>query len=253
MRKIMIAGNWKMHKTVPEAVALVEGLKEKVGDAEAVEVAVAPPFTALTAVHQVLKGSRIALAAQNLHYEKEGAFTGEVSPVMVRSAGCRYVILGHSERRGIFGESSETVNRKVRSALDAGLMPILCAGESLSEREEGKTMEVVGDQLRQGLAGISDQEISRIVIAYEPIWAIGTGKTATPEQANEVHSRVRNLLSELYDTEVAARIRILYGGSVKPSNARELLGCTDIDGALVGGASLAVESFVGIVLAGTPS
>jgi len=253
MRKIMIAGNWKMYKTVPEAVALVRELKEKVGETETVEIVVAPPFTALTAVHEALKGSRIALAAQNLHYENEGAFTGEVSPEMVKDTGCRYVILGHSERRGIFGESSETVNRKVRAALNAGLLPILCVGESLSEREADKTMEVVGGQLRQGLSGISDSEISRIVIAYEPIWAIGTGKTATPEQANEVHSRIRNLLSELYDTEVAARTRILYGGSVKPANAAELLGCPDIDGALVGGAALTAESFIGIILAGVPS
>jgi len=253
MRKIMIAGNWKMYKTVPEAVALVEGLKEKVGDNETVEVVVAPPFTALTAVRQALEGSRILLAAQNLHHEKEGAFTGEVSPEMVRDTGCRYVILGHSERRQIFGESNETVNRKVRSAIDAGLFPILCVGESLAEREEGKTMDVVGNQLRQGLAGISDQEMGKIVIAYEPIWAIGTGKTATPEQANEVHSHIRNLLSEIYNTEVAARTRILYGGSVKPANAQELLGCSDIDGALVGGASLTAESFAGIILAGSPS
>ncbi len=253
MRKIMIAGNWKMYKTVPEAVALVEGLKEKVGDAEAVDVVVAPPFTALTAVHQALEGSRIHLAAQNLYHEKEGAFTGEVSPAMVKDTGCRYVILGHSERRQIFGESNETVNRKVRSALDAGLSPILCAGESLSEREAGKTMDVVGNQLQEGLAGVDAKEMARIVIAYEPIWAIGTGQTATPEQANEVHSHIRNLLSEIYDTAVAARTRILYGGSVKPANARELMGCSDIDGALVGGASLTAESFAEIILAGSPS
>jgi len=253
MRKIMIAGNWKMYKNVSEAVALVEGLKERVGDTGAVEVVVAPPFTALTAVHHALKGSGIRLSAQNLYHETEGAYTGEVSPEMVRDTGCRYVILGHSERRRIFGESNETVNRKVRAALDVGLSPILCVGESLSEREEGKTMDVVGDQLRKGLAGVADQEMARIVIAYEPIWAIGTGKTATPEQANEVHSHIRNLLSEIYDTEVAARTRILYGGSVKPANARELMGCSDIDGALVGGASLTAESFAEIVLAGTPS
>jgi triosephosphate isomerase len=253
MRKVIIAGNWKMYKTVSEAVELVEELKMRVGGIDSVEVVVAPPFTSLFAVRQALKGSPIHLAAQNLYYEKEGAYTGEVSPEMVRDVGCRYVIVGHSERREIFGETDETVNKKVRAALQAGLSPIFCMGESLAEREAGKTMEVVQRQLREGLSGCSNGEMESVVIAYEPIWAIGTGKTATPEQANEVHSRARNFLSEIFDTEMAARTSILYGGSVKPSNAKELIACSDIDGALVGGASLTADSFAEIVLSGSKS
>ncbi len=247
MRKPLIAGNWKMHKTMTEAVALAQGVKKEVLEVDTVEVVVAPPFTALHVVFQSLQGSHISLAAQDLFYEAEGAYTGEISPEMLKDAGCRYVIVGHSERRALFGETDAIVKRKIRAALQSGLSPILCVGESLEERETGKTFDVLDRQLKGALAGCSDDDLSRIVMAYEPIWAIGTGKTATPEQANEVHSHVRNVLSELLNTEIAAKTRILYGGSVKPSNARDLMAQPDIDGALVGGASLAPESFSQIV------
>ena len=249
MRKMMIAGNWKMHKTVPEAVNLVEGLKTRLDGIDAVEIVVAPPFTALSPVNQILGGSVLTLAAQNLHFAQEGAYTGEVSASMLKDVGCRYVIVGHSERREYFHETDESVNRKVGAVLESRLSCILCLGETLEAREEGRTMEVVGRQLKKGLEGCGDEQMDRIVIAYEPIWAIGTGKTATPEQANEVHAHLRHLLSEIFHAEVAAMTRILYGGSVKPENTKELMARSDIDGALVGGASLTVESFAGIVTA----
>ncbi len=250
MRRIFIAGNWKMFKTMSQAIALVEGLKETCGDVQGVDIAVAPPFTALYVVFQAIQSTPIALVAQNLFHETEGAYTGEISPGMVRDAGCDYVILGHSERRQYFGETDAMVNKKVRAALTVELAPILCVGESLDEREGGRTFEVVDRQVRGGLQGCSEEEMGRVVIAYEPIWAIGTGRTATPQQANEVHAHIRNLLDSLYHTEIAAKTRVLYGGSVKPSNAEDLLGQPDIDGALVGGASLGAESFAGIVRAG---
>lgn len=249
MRKVMIAGNWKMHKTVTEAVALVEGLKEEVKAADTVEVVVAPPFTALTVVFRALQGTPFSLAAQNAHYEKEGAYTGEVSAAMLKDAGCRYVIAGHSERREYFGETDAIVNRKVHAVLDAGLSAIFCLGESLQERETGKTFEVVERQVRAGLAGCGEREMERVIIAYEPIWAIGTGKTATPDQANDVHAYIRKLVSEIVHPDTGQATRILYGGSVKPSNAGELMAQPDIDGGLVGGGSLTVESFSGIVAA----
>lgn len=249
MRKMIIAGNWKMHKTVPEAVNLVEGLKTRLHGIDAVEIVVAPPFTALSPVNQILGGTRLLLGAQNLHYAKEGAYTGEVSAAMLKDVGCRYVIAGHSERREYFQETDQTVNRKVHAVLEAGMSCILCLGETLEAREEERTMEVVGRQLKEGLKGCSDEQMDRIVIAYEPIWAIGTGKTATPEQANEVHAHLRHLLSEVFHAEVAATTRILYGGSVKPENTKDLMARSDIDGALVGGASLTAESFAGIVVA----
>ncbi len=249
MRKILIAGNWKMYKTVSEALALVEGLKEKVMDVKDIEIVVAPPFTSLTMVSKAIQSSNIDLAAQNLFYEKEGAYTGEVSGEMIKDAGCKYVIVGHSERREYFGDTDETVNKKIHAALIAGLSVMFCLGESLQERESEKTFEVVERQVKAGLTGCGEKEMENIVIAYEPIWAIGTGKTATPDQANEVHSYIRNLLSKNIHTETASRTRILYGGSVKPSNARELMGQDDIDGALVGGASLTADSFAEIISA----
>jgi triosephosphate isomerase len=246
-RRPMIAGNWKMHKTVPEAVALATRLAQTVGNFEQREVLVAPPFTALLEVHRALAGSRILLGAQNMYCEDTGAFTGEVSPVMLLSAGCTHVILGHSERRQIFGESDELINRKVLQAIRKELRPILCIGETLSEREAGRAQTVVESQLRTGLKSLTREDHSRIILAYEPVWAIGTGRTATPAQAQEMHGFIRGLLSGLFDPDSAGAIRILYGGSVKPDNISELMAEPDIDGALVGGASLKAEDFEKIV------
>ncbi len=234
-----------MHKTVPEALKLVRELKEKVGKVSDREVLVCPPFTSLYPVGKELKGSSIKLGAQNMFYEEEGAYTGEISPVMLKDVGCSFVILGHSERRNIFKEDDELINKKVLSAVEHGLVPILCVGEKLKEREEGKTKEVVKRQVVNGLKGLrGDKEF---VIAYEPVWAIGTGKSATPEMAQEVHAFIREVLKELFGEETANKVRILYGGSVKPENAKGLLSMPDIDGALVGGASLKAESFAKIV------
>jgi len=245
LRRLLIAGNWKMHKTVPEALELVRELKTLVSGVTDRDILVCPPFTALYPVGRELKGSNIALGGQNMFYEEEGAFTGEISPLMLKDVGCSYVILGHSERRHIFGETDELINRKVISAAEHGLIPILCVGETLEEREAGETEKVVERQVREGLKGLSSE--SELVIAYEPVWAIGTGKTATPELAQEVHSFIRSILSDLFGREKAEGIRILYGGSVKPQNAKGLLEMPDIDGALVGGASLKAESFAKIV------
>lgn len=245
MRRLLIAGNWKMHKTVQEAVELVRELKELVSDVKDRDILVCPPFTALYAVSRELEGSNIALGAQNMFYEEKGAFTGEISPLMVKDVGCSYVILGHSERRHIFGETDELINKKVLSAVNHGLIPILCVGETLQEREEGKTKDVIERQVKEGLKGLN--ETSEFVIAYEPVWAIGTGKTATPELAEEVHSFIREILAEMFGKEKADSIRILYGGSVKPENAAGLMSQPNIDGSLVGGASLKAESFAKIV------
>ncbi len=242
-----IAGNWKMNKTVEEALGLVRQLKASLPNIEEVEIAVAPPFTALYAVSQELKGSSIRLAAQNLFYEEKGAFTGEVSPLMLKEIGCQYVIIGHSERRQFFGETDETVNRRVKAALGQGLGPIFCIGETLREREGGKTFSVIEGQVEGGLKGIGEGGVKDIVIAYEPVWAIGTGKTATPEQAEEVHRFIREGLARLYSREIAERIRIQYGGSVTPENIKGLMNQENIDGALVGGASLKSETFSKIV------
>jgi triosephosphate isomerase (TIM) len=252
MKRIpFIAGNWKMNKTVGEAIDLVRELKSAVSGAirmeEEVEVAVAPPFTALHAVYQELKGSRIRLAAQNLYWEEKGAFTGEVSPVMLREVGCHYVIIGHSERRQFFGETDETVNRKIKSAIVHGLEVILCIGEMLKERESGETFAVLERQLKGGLKELSDRDMKEVVIAYEPVWAIGTGKTATPEQAEEVHRFVRDMLLKLYSQKISDETRIQYGGSVTPENIKGLMDQPDIDGALVGGASLKADFFSKIV------
>jgi len=245
MRKPFIAGNWKMNKTITEAIELVNNLKRELIDVEEADIVVCPVFTALSEISDLVVDSNIGLGAQNLYWEDKGAFTGEVSAPMLKDAGCQYVIIGHSERRKYFGETDETVNKKIKAALEEGLSPIVCVGETLEEREADKTIEVVKAQLAGGLGGIED--LSKVTIAYEPVWAIGTGKTATPDQAQEVHKFIRGWISEKYSSQVAESLRILYGGSVKPSNAKELMNQEDIDGALVGGASLDSASFVEIV------
>jgi triosephosphate isomerase len=242
-----MAGNWKMNKTVGEAVELVRQLKVSIAGAEGVEVAVAPPFTALYAVRKELEGSFIRLAAQNLYWEEKGAYTGEISSLMLKELGCHYVIIGHSERRQYFGEMDVTVNKRIKAALSQGLNPILCIGETLKEREEEKTFTVIDSQLENGLKGIGEREMERMVIAYEPVWAIGTGKTATPQQAEEVHRFIRQGLEKLYRREVAEEIRIQYGGSVTPESVKGLMSQKNIDGALVGGASLKSDTFSRIV------
>ncbi|MBP1699905.1 MAG: triosephosphate isomerase [Deltaproteobacteria bacterium] len=242
-----MAGNWKMNKTVGEALDLVRELKASLSGVQGVEVAVAPPYTALYAVHKELVGSSIHLAAQNLYWEEKGAFTGEVSPLMLKEVGCHYVIIGHSERRQFFGETDETVNRRIKAALAQSLKVIFCIGETLKEREEGKTFSVIERQVDGGLRGLGEREMKNMVIAYEPVWAIGTGKTATPEQAEEVHRFIRGRLEKLYSRGVSEEIRIQYGGSVTPENVQGLMNQPNIDGALVGGASLKAESFSKIV------
>jgi triosephosphate isomerase len=236
-----------MHRTAAEARALVREVRSAVeGLTERVDVAVAPPFTALHAAAEELAGSRIGLGAQNLHFEAQGAFTGEISAPMLVEAGCRFVLVGHSERRQLFGETDEGVRKKTKAALAAGLHPIVCVGETLPERESGRTLEVVGRQVRGALAGLTPAEVGALTLAYEPVWAIGTGKTATAAQAKEVHAAVRAILRELAPA-AAESVRIQYGGSVKPENAAELMSQADVDGALVGGASLKALDFVGIV------
>jgi triosephosphate isomerase len=247
-RQKLIAGNWKMYKTVAEAVALVRDLRGMVSMVrDRVEVVVAPPFTALHAVGKALEGSNVGLAGQNVFWESVGAYTGEVAPAMLREAGCGFAIVGHSERRQYFGETDETVARRVHASLRAGLVPIVCVGETLAEREAGKTLSVVERQVRKGLSGLAAAEIARLVLAYEPVWAIGTGKTATSEEAQEVHAHIRGVLRAMHGEETASGVRIIYGGSVKPENAGELMGKPDIDGALVGGASLKADDFARIV------
>jgi triosephosphate isomerase (TIM) len=246
-RKKLIAGNWKMNKTSSDAVALVRDLVPVIGKQNDVDVVVCPPFTALESTGKVLEGSTVKLGAQNMHHEASGAFTGEISAPMLRSIFATYVILGHSERRTLFGETDEAINKKVVAALKNQLRPILCVGESLAEREAGSTLKIVQAQLERGLEGVSKEMAATIVIAYEPVWAIGTGKVATTEQAQEVHAFIRGLLTKLFTTSVAQKVRILYGGSMKPANAPELLAQKDIDGGLIGGASLEARSFVELV------
>jgi len=247
MRQALIAGNWKMHKTPSEARAFAAELAREIGRERETEVVVAPPFVSLLPVKEALQGSSIKLAAQDTFWEMEGAFTGEVSPLMLKEVGCHYVIVGHSERRTHFGESDEAVNKKVKALLKVGLRPIICVGERLEQREAGQTFSVVKGQVEGALEGLGAQEASEVVIAYEPVWAIGTGRTATPQQASEVHAYIRGLLKEAFGEEVAQGVRILYGGSVKPDNIDDLMAEADIDGALVGGASLKVDSFSRIV------
>jgi triosephosphate isomerase (TIM) len=245
-RRKFICGNWKMYKTAAEAAQLVRDLRTRLN--ANVDVAIAPPFTALAAAKAALQGSSIQLYGQNCHYEKQGAFTGEISPPMLVEVGCDGVILGHSERRQFFGETDEGVNKKLKAALEAQLHPIVCVGETLDERKANKTWEVVSRQVRGALAGFKAEELSKLTVAYEPVWAIGTGQVATTAQAQEVHGQIRGLLRE-HSKELADHVRIQYGGSVKPENAADLLAQPDIDGALVGGASLKAEDFAKIVAA----
>jgi len=247
MRRPVIAGNWKMYKTIGEAVDFIQKLKPLVANSSHCDVVVAPPFTALRAVVEAVVGSNIQVAAQDTHWDKEGAHTGDVSPAMILDAGCTRVIIGHSERRQDHGETDEQVNRKVKAALATGLLPIVCVGETLAEREAGRTQEVLARQFQRGLAGLTPQEFSRIIIAYEPVWAIGTGRTATPEMAAESHEYLRGLARREFGEDLAGRLRILYGGSVKPDNIGGLMAQAEIDGALVGGASLGLDSFCSIV------
>ncbi|RME39891.1 MAG: triose-phosphate isomerase [Deltaproteobacteria bacterium] len=248
MRTPIIAGNWKMHKTIQEAVALAKSVAEAAATLDDREVIIAPPFTALSRVADILPAdSRVHLAAQNCYCEIQGAFTGEIAPGMLVDAGCRYVILGHSERRQLFGESNELINRKTLAALDAGLKVILCIGETLEERETGRMFDVLKDQTAEGLKGLTPEQMADVVIAYEPVWAIGTGRTASAEQAEEAHSFVRGLIAGLFDKSVSEKVRILYGGSVKPGNIDQLIAQQNIDGALVGGASLKIDDFARII------
>ena len=248
-RKKVIAGNWKMNKTATEAVTLTQDIIEAVGRETSVDVVLCPPFTALSAVAHALEGQAVRLGAQNMHPEKNGAYTGEVSAEMLRALFVTHVILGHSERRTYFAETDAFINKKVVIALANQLKPILCVGETLAEREAGSTLAVVQRHVEDGLQGVTNEQITSIIIAYEPVWAIGTGKVATTAQAQEVHAFIRDLLTKLYGAPLAQKIRILYGGSMKPANAAELLSQKDIDGGLIGGASLEARSFIDLVKA----
>jgi triosephosphate isomerase len=244
MRKWIVAGNWKMHNNIAESIALAKAIKEGSSGIQDGAIVLAPPFTALCSVSETIKGSNLFLAAQNMHYEDKGAFTGEISPGMLKDTGCAYVIIGHSERRKYFQEQNADVNLKIKKALSTGLTPIMCVGETDEERERGITRDVVGRQVDHGLKGV--EKIDNFVIAYEPVWAIGTGKVATPAQAQEVHAFIRGILKDLYGS-MAEDIRILYGGSVTKDNISDLIAMEDIDGALVGGASLKADGFLGII------
>lgn len=247
MRTPIIAGNWKMHKTIAEALDLVKKLHYGLQCPINLEIVVAPPFTALDKVAEFLQESFIKVSGQDLFWEDTGAYTGATSGMMLKDAGADYVIIGHSERRQYFNETNETVNKKIRAALKNQLIPIVCVGETLGEREAGDVERVLCNQVTEGLENFSGKEVESLVIAYEPVWAIGTGKTATPEQADDAHKIIRGIIEESYGKEVAGNLRILYGGSVKPSNSKELLSLENIDGALVGGASLKAEDFIGII------
>ena len=247
MRTPFVAANWKMQKTVQEALAYTKAFREQSRKLTGVEIVIAPSFIALQAVAAALVDTPIGIAGQNLHWETDGPFTGEISATMLREAGARYVIIGHSERRQLFGETNSTVNEKVRSAIEATLIPIVCVGETLEQRESDQTFAVINQQLDQGLANLSTQQLATIVMAYEPIWAIGTGHNATPSQAQEVHAHIRQQLTHLFDIALTETPRVIYGGSVKPENVTELSEQVDVDGALVGGASLDAISFAKIV------
>jgi triosephosphate isomerase (TIM) len=246
MRKAIIAGNWKMNKTAQEAAQLIIGLRDKVKSANC-EVVLCPPFTSLAQAVTLTEGTNIMVGAQNMHFEETGAYTGEISPLMLKSIGVKYVILGHSERRQIFKEDDVLINKKLKSAFINGLTPILCCGETLEEREAGKTFEIINNQLKADLVDIDAKEATNMIIAYEPIWAIGTGKTATSKDANDVIKSIREKIKEMFGSEASEAVRIQYGGSVKPSTIKEQMAQSDIDGALVGGASLTVDDFAGIV------
>jgi len=249
MRKKAVFGNWKMNKLPDEAKALAQALREGFADFDAIELAVFPPSISLSIVADALNGSLIGVGTQNIHFEEQGAFTGEISAGMAKTSGARYTLIGHSERRHVFGETDEWVNLKLKAALKAGLIPVVCVGETLGQREDGSTSEVVKTQIIAALEGIERASTEKIIVAYEPVWAIGTGKTASPLQAQEVHELIRRMLEERFDGEVSETIRILYGGSVKPGNTAELIAQKDIDGALVGGASLDAGSFEAIARA----
>jgi triosephosphate isomerase len=251
MRKSFIAGNWKMNTDVHSSVKLAEGVVSGCKDAAGskVDVAVCPPFVYLQQVGKALQSSHIGLGSQDIYFEQKGAFTGEISAAMLKDVGCAYALCGHSERRHVIGETDELINKKVHAAILGGLLPILCVGELLDERKANKTDEVVTRQMKKGLAGLIAEKMSAVTIAYEPVWAIGTGLTATPQQAQEVHALIRKLVAQMYDRKIADAIRIQYGGSVKPDNAGELMSQEDVDGLLVGGASLKAEDFVAIVKA----
>ncbi len=246
MRQIIIAGNWKMNKSNSEAIELIQGLIGHEGDGQKAKMVVCPPYTALSDVARAIEGSTISLGAQNVYFEEAGAFTGEIAPSMLLTIGVSYVIIGHSERRELFSETDQMVNNKVRLALKSGLIPIVCVGEKLNDRENGKTEEVVGTQIDGSLDGLSDEQMKKVVIAYEPVWAIGTGKTASPEMAQDVHRFIRDRLNKKFG-DVAEGVSILYGGSMKGSNAAELIGQPDIDGGLIGGASLKADEFLKII------
>ncbi|MEE9297380.1 MAG: triose-phosphate isomerase [Phycisphaerae bacterium] len=247
MRRPFVAGNWKMHNTLEQARVLMRSIRERLAPGLNVDVAVCPPFTLLYPMGREIDGTDIKIGGQNVYFEEKGAFTGEISPGLLKAAGCTYVIVGHSERRKIFSEGGDLLWRKVQASLEAGLHVIYCVGETLAERDASSTMQVVGKQIEDGLG--ADIDISRVTIAYEPVWAIGTGRTATPEQAQEVHAFIRERISQGYGSDAAASMRIQYGGSVKPDNAARLMACPDVDGALVGGACLVAEDFVSIISA----
>jgi triosephosphate isomerase len=248
MRKPFIAGNWKMNINSRKAVSLASELAEAVKEIDTVDIAVCPPFVYLHDTAKTLSSSNISLGAQNVYYQPNGAFTGETSCEMLKDVGCQYVIIGHSERRHVMGETDDLINKKVVVAISSGLLPILCVGELLEQREAGQTDAVVTEQVKKGLAGLSEEKVLAVTIAYEPVWAIGTGKTATSQQAQEVHRMIRKLLAEMYSDSVTAQIRIQYGGSAKPDNTAELMSCPDVDGLLVGGASLKVKDFAGMIV-----
>jgi triosephosphate isomerase len=241
-----MAGNWKMNKTILEATNFTKALKNSTNDVTDVDILIFPPFTALYAVNNEIKNSNINMGAQNIFWELKGAFTGEISPLMIKDIGCSYVLIGHSERRQYFGETNETVNKKIKIAMEVGLIPIVCIGETLKERKDNNTFNTIEKQVKECLMGLSTEQATSLVVAYEPVWAIGTGKTATPEQAQEVHSFIRKVYKKIYNS-AADKIRILYGGSVNPNNVSELMNQSDIDGGLVGGASLEMESFEKLV------
>lgn len=247
MRKIIIAGNWKMNKIIGESISLVKELKKLVKDIDDREIVVCPPFTSLVTVGIEIKGSNVRLGAQNMYFEKQGAFTGEVSPLMLKEIGVEYVIIGHSERRHIFNEDDELINKKIKSALENGLKPIFCVGETLEEREANKTNYIVKEQISKGLKNVKKEGMKNVVIAYEPVWAIGTGKNATPKQAEDVHLLIRKLLKSMFGNTIAEETSILYGGSVNMGNISDLISQGNIDGVLVGGASLDAKSFAEIV------
>jgi len=247
MRQPLIAGNFKMFKTVAETVTYISALRSLVKDVRGVDIVIAPPFTALAAASTAVEGSAIGVAAQNMHWEREGALTGEVSAGLVREAGGTFVIIGHSERRTLFGETNASVNKKTRAAITGGLIPIVCIGETLEQRDRNETLAVLDRQIKEGLDGVTGEELSKMVIAYEPVWAIGTGRNATPAQAGEAHSHIRQRLKQWFGLDAAERCRVLYGGSVKPDNIAKLIAEPDVDGALVGGASLDPRSFFAII------